>query len=103
MCIAGYFNVILITDEKIRGNPIVDKSLELNNSKNNRMNNYNISNIGFARPIFTWCSNKSTKKRIWKMLDRIFVNELWNQFFIISMVRHLVRIGSYHTKMLINY
>ncbi|XP_059306446.1 uncharacterized protein LOC132057874 [Lycium ferocissimum] len=60
-----------------------------------------MSDLGFLGPKFTWCNNRKPRKRIWKKLDRIFINDNWAQIFCNCQVKHLVRTGSDHRPLLI--
>ncbi|XP_075080571.1 uncharacterized protein LOC142166058 [Nicotiana tabacum] len=48
---------------------------------------------GYVGARYTWSNNRRPRKRIWKRLDRILVNDQWTQKFQHNYVRHLVRTG----------
>ncbi|XP_070014522.1 uncharacterized protein [Nicotiana sylvestris] len=84
-------------NEKLGGHPHrMYKSLEFQTC----INNCGLIDIGYNGSNFTWCNNRSPRKRIWKKLDRIFVNDLWDQLFQRSSFRHLARTGSDHRPLL---
>ncbi|OIT33861.1 hypothetical protein A4A49_52065 [Nicotiana attenuata] len=83
-CIGGDFNVILDPDEKKGGRPHrMNKSLEFSTC----IDNCGMMDLDFVGPKYTWCSNWEARRRIWKRLDRVFINDEW--------------IGSYHRPILI--
>lgn len=57
--------------------------------------------IGCSGPRLTWCNNRRPRKRIWKRLDRIFINDNWAQMYNHNMVKHLTRTGSDHRPLLL--
>ncbi|XP_075096375.1 uncharacterized protein LOC142174474 [Nicotiana tabacum] len=67
------------------------------------MDNCGVTDVGFSGSKFTWCNNRRPSKRIWKRLDRIFLNDMWAQKFQITTVRHLARTGSDHRPLLMKY
>ncbi|XP_070036365.1 uncharacterized protein LOC142166978 [Nicotiana tabacum] len=96
-CIGGDFNVIMDPDEKLGGRPHrAHRSFDFVTT----METCGLSDIGFTGPKFTWCNNWRPRKRIWKRLDRIFVNDQWVQVFQHNYVKHLVRTGSNHRPLL---
>ncbi|XP_075089930.1 uncharacterized protein LOC142171470 [Nicotiana tabacum] len=96
--IGGDFKIILDPDEKKGGNPHrMHRSFEFSSC----MDNCEVADLGFVSPKFTWYNNWKARKRIWKRLDRVFVNDLWSQIFQSNMVRHLARTGSDHRPLLI--
>lgn len=76
--IRGDFNVILDPDEKRGGNPHrMHRSFDFINC----MDNCEVTDLGFVGPRFTWCNNQKPRKKIWKRLDRVFINDQWTQLF----------------------
>ena len=59
-----------------------------------------LSDLGFIGPKYTWCNNRTPSKRIWKRLDRAFVNDLWAQRYHSNTIKHLARTGSDHRPLL---
>lgn len=40
------------------------------------LDNCELIDIDYAGGNFTWCNNRSPKKKIWKRLDRVCINDL---------------------------
>ncbi|XP_070025625.1 uncharacterized protein [Nicotiana sylvestris] len=59
-----------------------------------------LSDQGFVGSRFTWCNNRRPSERIWKRLDRVFVNDQWTQRFQSCIVKHVVRTDSNHRPLL---
>lgn len=53
-----------------------------------------MADIGFIGSNVTLCNNWRPSKRIWKRLDRVFMNDLWVQKYSSNTVKHLARVGS---------
>ncbi|XP_070019754.1 uncharacterized protein [Nicotiana sylvestris] len=97
-CIGGDFNVILDPNEKLGGKPHrMYKSIDFQNC----MDICGITDIGYSGTKLTWCNNRRPKKRIWKRLDRVFVNDLWDNLFQRCSIRHMARTRSDHRPFLI--
>ncbi|XP_060178298.1 uncharacterized protein LOC132608263 [Lycium barbarum] len=96
-CVGGEFNVILHPEEKIRGLPH-------RNSESydffECMDSCGMMDIGYIGSNYTWCNNWIPSLRIWKRLDRVFVNDQWAQKYSSNTVKHLPRVGSDHRPML---
>lgn len=96
-CIGGDFNVIYDPGAKIGGKPHkMYKSIDFLNC----MDNCGVTDIGFSGPKFTWCNNRRPSQRIWKRLDRVFINDKWANFFQNTTINHLARTGSDHRPLL---
>ncbi|XP_075102346.1 uncharacterized protein LOC142177465 [Nicotiana tabacum] len=65
------------------------------------MDNCEVKDLGYVGPKFTWCNNWEARRRIWKRLDRVFVNDLWCQTMQNNVVKHLPRTGSDHRPLLL--
>ncbi|XP_060210957.1 uncharacterized protein LOC132637971 [Lycium barbarum] len=75
-CIGGDFNIILYPEEKLGGRPHRNsKSFAFTEC----MDSCGMANLGYIGSKYTWCNNRRPCKRIWKRLDRIFINDLWAQ------------------------
>ncbi|XP_070032638.1 uncharacterized protein [Nicotiana tomentosiformis] len=75
-CIGGDFNVILDPDEKKGSRPYrMSKSLEFSTC----MDNCGMMDLDFVGPKYTWCNNWEPRRRIWKRLDRVFINDQLSQ------------------------
>ncbi|XP_059301908.1 uncharacterized protein LOC132053826 [Lycium ferocissimum] len=97
-CISGDFNVIMDANEKKGGNPHkMQKSWDFINS----MEECGMVDAGFSGPRFTWCNARDMGHRIWKRLDRVFINQEWTAKYPRTSVEHLASTGSDHTPMLV--
>ncbi|XP_070004433.1 uncharacterized protein [Nicotiana sylvestris] len=96
-CVGGGFNIIMDPNDKLGGHPHrMYKSLEFQTC----INNCGLIDMGYNGSNYTWCNNRRPGKRIWNRLDRIFVNDLWDQIFQRTSVRHLARTCSDHRPLL---
>lgn len=91
------FNAILDEEEKLGGRPYrasrsFDFALYIKHC--------DLVDAGYIGETHTWCNNRRARKRIWKRLDRILINDLWIQRFQSNSVRHLVRTCSDHRPLL---
>ncbi|XP_070007515.1 uncharacterized protein [Nicotiana sylvestris] len=66
----------------------------------NCMDHCEIVDIGFIGPKYTWCNNSRPRKRVWKRLDRIFINDTWAHLFQNYTLKYLNRPGSDHRPLL---
>ncbi|XP_038972547.1 uncharacterized protein LOC120104815 [Phoenix dactylifera] len=55
----------------------------------------------FNWPRFTWCNNQQGPARVWERLDRAFATAGWIQEFPDNHVKHLPRIASDHSPILV--
>ncbi|KAH0714773.1 hypothetical protein KY285_007601 [Solanum tuberosum] len=70
-CICGDFNAIMSPDEKKGGKPHrMEKSWDFISC----MNDCGMVDAGYKGLRFTWCNARERSKRIWKRLDRTFIN-----------------------------
>ncbi|XP_060200547.1 uncharacterized protein LOC132628799 [Lycium barbarum] len=96
-CIGGDFNVILHPEEKIGGLPHRNaESYDFFEC----MDSCGMMDIGYIGSNYTWCNNWTPSLRIWKRLDRVFVNDQWAQKYNSNTVKHLPRVGSDHRPLL---
>ncbi|XP_070039791.1 uncharacterized protein [Nicotiana tomentosiformis] len=99
-CITGDFNVIMSSDEKKGENPhIMEKSWDFIEC----MEECGMADVGYTAPRFTWCNARDKWNRIWKRLDRVFVNHEWTSKTSRFNVEHMASTGSDHTHMLVKY
>ncbi|XP_016573562.1 uncharacterized protein LOC107871219 isoform X2 [Capsicum annuum] len=97
-CIGGNFKVILYPEEKLGGLPHTNsKSFDFMEC----MNSCGMTDIGDTGSKYTWCKNWRPCKRIWKRLDRVFINDLWAQKYSNNIVKHIARTGSDHRPILL--
>lgn len=96
-CIEGDFNVIKDTSEKLGGRQHrTYKSIYFISC----MDQCGMTDMGFVGSRYTWCNNMDLRHRIWKRLDRILVNDSWEQQFQNIKMKHLGRTGSDHRPLL---
>ncbi|OIT28645.1 hypothetical protein A4A49_18367 [Nicotiana attenuata] len=97
-CISGDFNVIVSPEEKKGGNPHkLEKSWDFIDC----MDDCGMVDSGFIGPRFTWCNNRDRWNRIWKRLDKVFINQEWTAKFSRVSVEHLTSTGLDHTPILV--
>ncbi|XP_027172427.1 uncharacterized protein LOC113772083 [Coffea eugenioides] len=97
--LAGDFNVTVSADEKRGGLPfLVDEGVELRTF----MSMAGVSDVGFLGCPFTWCNNRGGLARIWKRLDRMFVNQTAFPSGVQFQVQHLGREPSDHAPLLMS-
>lgn len=95
--VAGDFNCIMATDEKLGGNP---PSLAAMSDFIDCSSDCGLIDAGFLGSKYTWHNNRSGSNGIWARLDRVLVNSEWQNSFPIS-VEHLSREASDHAPLLV--
>lgn len=89
-CIGGDFNMIMDPEKRLGDRPHrTYKSFDFVTT----MEACGLIDVGYVGARYTWSNNRRPRKRIWKRLDRILVNDQWTQKFQHNYVRHLVRTG----------
>lgn len=93
-CILGYFNCILNSHDKISGwpfnaNPFV-------RTFRDSVKHYNLNDIGFYGPKYTWSNNHKGIACISIRLDHVFCNSNWLQLYDQSTIYHLPKSSSDH-------
>lgn len=58
---------------------------------------------GFIGDVFIWCNNHRGHERIWERLDRALINLLFQSEFSDFSVKHLIRISSDHSPLLLRF
>ncbi|XP_047253695.1 uncharacterized protein LOC124887823 [Capsicum annuum] len=96
-CIGGDFNVILHPEEKTGGRPHRNYN-SFNFSE--FMDTCGVKDVGFIGSKLTWCNNWTPRKRVWKRLDRVFINDSRAQKYNFNTVKHLARTCPDHRPML---
>ncbi|XP_059313895.1 uncharacterized protein LOC132064801 [Lycium ferocissimum] len=96
--IGSDFNVILNEEEKIGGLPVFPQEYE---DFAFCMNSYDLHEIPFKWSPFTWWNGRGANDCIFKRLDRMFHNELFQNWFGNLEVEHLSRTGSDHAPLLL--
>lgn len=98
--VAGDFNVITTSSEKRGGQPLDMGAIY---DFQNCISRNSLIDAGFIGEAFTWCNNRRGHNRIWERLDRVMFNlEAQNVFPTLS-VRHLPRIESDHSPLLVRW
>ncbi|KAH0711970.1 hypothetical protein KY289_007929 [Solanum tuberosum] len=67
------------------------------------MNDCGMVDAGYKGLRFTWFNARKRSKKIWKRLDRTFINQHWIDSFSIIDIEHLASTGSNHTPMIVKY
>ncbi|XP_059315370.1 uncharacterized protein LOC132065975 [Lycium ferocissimum] len=98
--VGGDFNVILLQKEKLGGLPVTLAECE---DFAFCINSCELFDLGFKGSLFTWWNGRSAEDCIFKRLDRIFVNALFQDTFKEIEVEHLSRIGSDHAPLLMTF
>ncbi|XP_038977842.1 uncharacterized protein LOC120108329 [Phoenix dactylifera] len=99
MLIAGDFNCIDDPQEKMGGRQFSyqRKVREFQEF----ISTNGLIDLGFTGPRFTWCNNQQGPARVWERLDRAFATAGWIQEFPDNHVKHLPRIASDHSPILV--
>ncbi|XP_048498136.1 uncharacterized protein LOC125496658 [Beta vulgaris subsp. vulgaris] len=96
--VLGDFNAVTNKNEKLGGRNI---SYHRTNMFVNTMNNYNLLDIGYNEPKYTWTNNRSNNP-IYEKLDRGWANGDWINAFPVYNLWHLPRVTSDHCPILLN-
>ena len=94
----GDFNDVVFGDDKMEGNGVCKRRVEEYTSC---MNLYNLIDLGFMGPKFTWTNKRDLLGLIQGRLDRVWANPGWKSCFPEALVKHLVRINSNHCPLLL--
>ncbi|XP_060170505.1 uncharacterized protein LOC132601442 [Lycium barbarum] len=97
--IGGDFNVILNEEEKIGGLPVFPQEYK---DFACCVNSCELSEVNFKGSPFTWCNGRINGECIFKRLDRMLVNDLFQSWFGQIEVDHLSRTGSDHAPLLLS-
>nr|XP_027083597.1 uncharacterized protein LOC113705891 [Coffea arabica] len=97
--VLGDFNVIIGANEKKRGRPFCARESE---SFLGFIEDAELTDLGFTGSQFTWCNNRWSRARVWKRLDRVFVNQKWLNLAVTTSVTHLSRVASDHSPLLVS-
>ncbi|XP_059310607.1 uncharacterized protein LOC132061950 [Lycium ferocissimum] len=95
--VGGDFNVILSEEEKLGGLPVT-----LNECEDFAfcINSCDLFDMGFKGSPYTWWNGRTTGDCIFKRLDRVVVNQQFQNMFANIEVEHLSRIESDHTPLM---
>ena len=94
----GDFNEVLSEDEKLGWNTINQRRVR---AIQDCMNTYQMMDLGFSRPRFTWSNKRDIGGLIQYRLDRCWANPEWKALFAEANV-HLARANSDHCPLLLN-
>ncbi|KAG5628289.1 hypothetical protein H5410_000006 [Solanum commersonii] len=89
--VCGDFNTIITREEKKGGNPfnITDSTPFIN-----CIDDCMLMDAGYSDNNFTWCNNhKKVSRKMWEILDRLLINNEWEELFKSTTVQHLARNG----------
>ena len=96
--LAGDFNEPLLDDDKFGGRAVsINRSLHFKDC----LDNFNMMDIGFSGPHFTWTNKREVQALIQERIDRFFVNPSWCLLFPEAKVVHLTRCHSDHCPVLL--
>jgi hypothetical protein len=96
----GDFNIITCQEEKMGGNTIDYNIIDL---FRNTLNNCALQDLGYTGEIFTWTNRQEENQHIKARLDRFLANDEWMASFPRHQNSHLVRYGSDHYPMLLDF
>ncbi|XP_071919963.1 uncharacterized protein [Coffea arabica] len=97
--VLGDFNVITGANEKKGGRPFCARESD---SFLGFVEDADLTDLGFTGSQFTWCNNCWGRARVWKRLDRVFVNQEWLNLAVTTSVAHLSRVASDHSPLLVS-
>lgn len=94
----GDFNEVLSGDEKFGGNSInLNRALEFKEC----LDDYNMLDLGFTGPKYTWTNSRPITDLILERIDRCLANPSWRTLYSDATVTHLPRIWSDHFPVLL--
>jgi hypothetical protein len=96
----GDFNIILHNDEKMGGNAYDHRLIE---RFRNTISRCNLQDLGYKGDIFTWTNRQEDHHHIRARLDRFLASEGWNNAFPAHQNHHLMRYGSDHCPILLDF
>ncbi|XP_060200867.1 uncharacterized protein LOC132629156 [Lycium barbarum] len=97
--VGGDFNVILAEEEKLGGLPVTLAECE---DFAFCINSCGLFDMGFKGSPFTWWNGRAAEDCIFKRLDRIVVNILFQNIFPQIEVEHLSKTGSDHAPLIVS-
>ncbi|XP_060182380.1 uncharacterized protein LOC132612050 [Lycium barbarum] len=95
--VGGDFNVLLNQEEKIRGQPVWPQEYE---DFAFCLNSCELHEIPFKRSPFTWWNGRAANDCIFKRLDRMLYNDIFQNWFGQLEAEHLLRTSSDHAPLL---
>ncbi|KAJ4782681.1 Endonuclease/exonuclease/phosphatase family protein [Rhynchospora pubera] len=97
-CITGDFNAISSSGDKHGGNSKL-KTDDISFQK--FISNSGLLDLDFSGPAYTWVGRQHTSSPIFERLDRFLVTPTWLSRYPSSMVKHLPRIHSDHSPIIL--
>ena len=97
--VLGDFNEILSSEDKLGGRPI---NLYRPMVFQQCLNSYNLLDLGFQGPRFTWVNKRDFLAFIQERIDRCFANSSWRTMYPEASVYHLTRLHSDHCPVLLS-
>ncbi|XP_075097952.1 uncharacterized protein LOC142175266 [Nicotiana tabacum] len=98
--VGGNFNVILNEEEKRGGLPVHPPEYE---DFAFFVNSFGLFDLGYTGSPITWWNERANAECIFNWVDMIFVNQPFQTLFPSIEVEHLIRTGSDHAPLLMNY
>ncbi|XP_059285696.1 uncharacterized protein LOC132039170 [Lycium ferocissimum] len=98
--VCGDFNCILACEEKLGGK---DHRLTKSIPFIECLQDCDFRDVGYTGDCFTWSNERKEQKVIWKRLDRMVINNDWEDWFSKTSVQHLPRVFSDHCPPLISF
>lgn len=99
--VCGDFNTIISTEEMNGGNPFnIRDSMPFINYIDDCM----LMDAGYFANNFSWCKiHKKVSSKMWERLDRLLINNEWEELFMSTTIQHLARNRFDHCPLLIQF
>lgn len=97
--VLGNFNDIASPNEKFGGRP---PNLNRIATFNKNLDYYNLIDLGFKGPKFTWTNNRRNSNLVMERLDRFLANPNWLNMFPKASVEHLTKTYSDHCPLILD-
>lgn len=99
LIIGGDFNCIRFIHERLGGSGGLHSD---SNVFNDIIMGHGLIDLGYTGADFTWDDSKSTKRKVFKRLDRVLMNQDGHLKWTNAHVRHLARFSSDHSLILLS-
>jgi hypothetical protein len=96
----GDFNMVLSSDEKVGGNPI---DYNITDQFRTTLDACDLIDLGYVGDNFTWHNRQDEPNYIQARLDRFCASSNWVYHFSFYKNNHLLRYGSDHNPILLNF
>ena len=96
--IMGDFNELLSRHDKLGGNPLNPRRVQLFKEC---LDSCSMVDLGFHGPNYTWVNKRDVGQFIQERLDRGFANPLWSDLYPEAAIHHLARTHSDHCPVLL--